>query len=43
MIVLDTDPLTTPPEALLRTNVDLTIVGGKVVYDRRATGRAANP
>lgn len=34
MIVLDTDPLTTPPEKLLSTKVELTIVGGKVVYDR---------
>jgi len=34
MIVLDTDPLTSPPEALLKTHVDLTILGGKVVYER---------
>jgi len=34
MIVLDTDPLTSPPEKLLSTKVELTIVGGKVVYDR---------
>lgn len=34
MIVLDTDPLTSPPEKLLATKVELTIVGGKVVYDR---------
>jgi predicted amidohydrolase YtcJ len=34
MIVLDTDPLTSPPEALLKTRVDLTILGGKVVYER---------
>jgi predicted amidohydrolase YtcJ len=38
MIVLDTDPLTNPPEALLTTKVDLTIVGGKVVYDRHPVG-----
>jgi predicted amidohydrolase YtcJ len=38
MIVLDTDPLTNPPEALLTTKVDLTIVGGKVVYDRNPVG-----
>ena len=37
MIVLDTDPLTNPPEALLKTNVDLTLIGGKVVYDRSRT------
>lgn len=34
MIVLDTDPLTSPPEKLLSTKVELTIVGGKVVYER---------
>lgn len=34
MIVLDTDPLTNPPEALLETKVDLTILGGRIVYDR---------
>jgi predicted amidohydrolase YtcJ len=34
MIVLDSDPLTIPAEALLRVNVDLTIVGGKIVYER---------
>jgi predicted amidohydrolase YtcJ len=42
-IVLDTDPLTSPPEALLKTNVDLTIVGGKVVYDRHQAGQSAHP
>jgi predicted amidohydrolase YtcJ len=35
MIVLDTDPLTSDPSALLRTHVDLTIVGGQVVYQRQ--------
>jgi hypothetical protein len=34
MIVLDHDPLTGDPEELLKASVDLTIVGGKVVYDR---------
>lgn len=34
MIVLDHDPLTTPAEQLLTTKVDMTIVGGKIVYDR---------
>lgn len=34
MIVLDGDPLTMPPESLLTMNVDLTIIGGKVVFDR---------
>jgi predicted amidohydrolase YtcJ len=33
MIVLDHDPLTSDPVDLLKTNVDMTIVGGKVVYD----------
>jgi predicted amidohydrolase YtcJ len=41
MIVLDHDPLTGGPEELLKTNVDMTIVGGKVVYDRAAE-RSAN-
>jgi predicted amidohydrolase YtcJ len=34
MIVLDADPLTIPAEDLLEINVDLTMVGGKVVYER---------
>jgi predicted amidohydrolase YtcJ len=34
MIVLDTDPLTTDPAKLLTTQVDLTFLGGKIVYDR---------
>jgi predicted amidohydrolase YtcJ len=34
MIVLDSDPLTSDPQKLLTTKVDLTILGGKVVYDR---------
>jgi predicted amidohydrolase YtcJ len=34
MIVLDRDPLTGDPDELLNTKVDLTIVGGKIVYDR---------
>jgi predicted amidohydrolase YtcJ len=34
MIVLDADPLTIPHGALLKTTVDVTIVGGKVVYTR---------
>jgi predicted amidohydrolase YtcJ len=41
MIVLDTDPLTNPPEKLLSTKVDLTIVGGKVVYERSQRGLSA--
>jgi hypothetical protein len=27
----------------LKTNVDLTIVGGKVVYDRHQAGQSAHP
>jgi predicted amidohydrolase YtcJ len=42
MIVLDHDPLTIEPAELLKTNVDLTIVGGKVVYDRSAD-QSSNP
>ena len=34
MIVLDADPLTIAPEQLLTMKVDLTIVGGRVVYER---------
>jgi predicted amidohydrolase YtcJ len=39
MIVLDTDPLTSPPQKLLSTKVELTIVGGKVVYDRQGPAK----
>jgi predicted amidohydrolase YtcJ len=39
MIVLDADPLSIPPEKLLTMRVDMTIVGGKVVY-RRQDGSA---
>lgn len=39
MIVLDRDPLTIGAEELLKTNVDLTILGGKVVYDRTGETR----
>ncbi|MCX7285217.1 MAG: amidohydrolase [Novosphingobium sp.] len=35
-IVLDRDPLTVPAEQLLQTRVDLTFVGGKLVWDRQA-------
>jgi predicted amidohydrolase YtcJ len=34
MIVLDRDPLNVPAEQLLTMKVDLTIIGGKIVYDR---------
>jgi predicted amidohydrolase YtcJ len=36
LIVLDADPLTIPPEKLLTLNVDITVVGGKIVYQRHA-------
>ena len=36
MIVLDRDPLTVPAEELLKTKVDITIVGGKIVFERQA-------
>ncbi len=39
MIVVDSDPLTIPPEALLKAKVDMTIIGGKLVYDRLAPRR----
>jgi predicted amidohydrolase YtcJ len=35
MIVLPFDPMTAPPEALLKGKVDMTFVGGKLVYDSR--------
>lgn len=37
MIVLDSDPLKIPADRLLDVKVDLTVIGGKVVYDRSAT------
>jgi predicted amidohydrolase YtcJ len=36
MIVLPFDPLTAAPETLLGGHVDMTFVGGKLVYERRA-------
>jgi predicted amidohydrolase YtcJ len=36
MIVLDRDLMTVPDEDIMKTQVDLTILGGKVVYDRAA-------
>lgn len=38
MIVVDVDPLTVDPKRLLTMNVDLTVIGGKVVYDRAKAG-----
>lgn len=37
MIVLDSDPLTIAPDRLLNVKVDVTVIGGKVVFDRSAT------
>jgi len=34
MIVLDEDPLTVVPEHVMDINVDMTIIGGKILYDR---------
>jgi predicted amidohydrolase YtcJ len=36
MIVLDADPTAIDPQQLLTTHVDLTLIGGKVVFDRAA-------
>lgn len=41
MIVLDADPTGIPPEDLLKTHVDLTLIGGNVVYDRAAAHHAS--
>jgi predicted amidohydrolase YtcJ len=38
MIVLDADPLTIGAEKLLDVRVDLTFLGGKIVYDRSRDG-----
>ncbi len=34
MIVLDTDPLTVDPDKIMEMKVDMTIIGGKLVYER---------
>ncbi len=39
MVVLPIDPLTAPPEQLLTMQVDMTYIGGKLVYDRAAASR----
>jgi predicted amidohydrolase YtcJ len=36
MIVLPEDLLAVPPEKLLAMKVDMTIVGGRILYDRNA-------
>jgi len=38
MIVLPEDPVSIPPEKLLGLKVDMTIVGGRVLYDRQLEG-----
>lgn len=38
MIVVDRNPLTVQREDLLKMNVDLTMIGGKIVYDRAKDG-----
>jgi predicted amidohydrolase YtcJ len=38
MVVLPFDPLTAPPEVLLKGHVDMTFLGGKLVYDRAQPG-----
>jgi predicted amidohydrolase YtcJ len=37
LIVLDRDPLTCPPDELLQMQVDLTVIAGKVLYERPVT------
>jgi hypothetical protein len=34
MIVLDQNPLTVAPEHIMDIKVDMTIIGGKILYDR---------
>ena len=36
MVILDSDLLTIPEDQIMKTKVDYTIVGGKVVYEREA-------
>jgi predicted amidohydrolase YtcJ len=40
LVVLDGDPLTCPEDAIRDLAVDLTLVGGRVVHERREEGRA---
>ena len=39
-VVLAADPLTVPPESIKDIVIELTVVGGRVVYDNNAAGRA---
>jgi predicted amidohydrolase YtcJ len=34
MVVLDQDLMTIPEDQIMKTRVDVTVVGGKVVYER---------
>jgi len=43
LIVLDQDPMTVPAEALLETRVDMTFVGGKLVFERRRAQTNSSP
>ena len=38
LVVLETDPLSAPPGALKNIRVDLTMVGGRIVYEREPEG-----
>jgi predicted amidohydrolase YtcJ len=38
LIVLDSDPLTVAAQQLLTMNIDMTVIGGKIVYRRDAAG-----
>jgi len=40
LVVLDRDLFHLPPREILAAQVDLTVTGGRVVYERTATGRA---
>ncbi len=35
LVVLDKNPIQTPPEAIPDCQVKMTVVGGKIVYDGR--------
>jgi len=35
MVIFDRDLLTVPAEQIMRTQVDTTIVGGRIVYQRQ--------
>jgi len=40
MVILSRDLLTIPPSEILGTEVDVTVLGGRLVYDREAAGGA---